>query len=135
MSQFIISGFATPFTVDQIDKGRGKLAYIREDIPSKLLKTPGVYDHAECLAIEINLKTIWLLMYSYNLLKLNIVYHLNSLEKILDHNLLQYNRSFQIGDLMRNMRNIFVKFIIEEMFLKNQLALKTPVNLLVLICS
>lgn len=74
-------------------------------------------------------------MYSYNLLKLNIVYHLNSLEKILDHNLLQYNRSFQIGDLMRNMRNIFVKFIIEEMFLKNQLALKTPVNLLVLICS
>ena len=74
-------------------------------------------------------------MYSYNLLKLNIVYHLNSLEKILDHNLLQYNRSFQIGDLMRNMLNIFVKFIIEEMFLKNQLALKTPVNLLVLICS
>lgn len=74
-------------------------------------------------------------MHSYNLLKLNIVYHLNSLEKILDHNLLQYDRIFQMGDLMRNMRNIFVAFIIEEMFLKNQLALKTPVNILVLICS
>lgn len=74
-------------------------------------------------------------MHSYNLLKLNIVYHLNSLEKILDHNLLQYDRIFQMGDLMGNMRNIFVAFIIEEMFLKNQLALKTPVNLLVLICS
>ena len=74
-------------------------------------------------------------MHSYNLLKLNIVYHLSSLEKILDHNLLQYDRIFQMGDLMRNMRNIFVAFIIEEMFLKNQLALKTPVNILVLICS
>lgn len=74
-------------------------------------------------------------MHSYNLLKLNIVYHLSSLEKILDHNLLQYDRIFQMGDLMGNMRNIFVAFIIEEMFLKNQLALKTPVNLLVLICS
>ena len=74
-------------------------------------------------------------MHSYNLLKLNIVYHLNSLEKILDHNLLQYDRIFQMGDLMGNMRNIFVAFIIEEMFLKNQPALKTPVNLLVLICS
>lgn len=74
-------------------------------------------------------------MHSYNLLKLNIVYHLNSLEKILDHNLLQYDRIFQMGDLMGNMRNIFVAFIIEEMFLKNQLALKTPVNILVLICS
>lgn len=74
-------------------------------------------------------------MHSYNLLKLNIVYHLNSLEKILDHNLLQYDRIFQMGDLMGNMRNIFVAFIIEEMFLKNRLALKTPVNILVLICS
>ena len=74
-------------------------------------------------------------MHSYNLLKLNIVYHLNSLEKILDHNLLQYDRIFQMGDLMGNMRNIFVAFVIEEMFLKNQLALKTPVNILVLICS
>lgn len=74
-------------------------------------------------------------MHSYNLLKLNIVYHLNNLEKILDHNLLQYDRIFQMGDLMGNMRNIFVAFIIEEMFLKNQLALKTPVNILVLICS
>lgn len=74
-------------------------------------------------------------MHSYNLLKLNIVYHLSSLEKILDHNLLQYDRIFQMGDLMGNMRNIFVAFIIEEMFLKNQPALKTPVNLLVLICS
>ena len=55
--------------------------------------------------------------------------------KIIDHNLLQYDRIFQMGDLMGNMRNIFVAFIIEEMFLKNQLALKTPVNLLVLICS
>ena len=39
-SQFIISGFAAPFRFDQTDKGGGILVYIREDIPSQLLKTP-----------------------------------------------------------------------------------------------
>ena len=98
-SQFIISGFATLFRVVLTDKGRGILVYIRENMPSKLLQTPYIYDQVECLVIEINLNTIVLLMYLYNPLNSNIVYHLNSLEKILDHNLMQYDRILLIGDL------------------------------------
>ena len=72
----------TPFRFDRTDKGEGILVYIREDV------TPHIYDHTECLTIKINLhKTNWLLICLYNPLKSKMVYHLNSLGKILDHNL------------------------------------------------
>ena len=48
MRQFTISGFALPFRFDKTGKGGGILVYIREDIPSKLVKTPYFYDHTEC---------------------------------------------------------------------------------------
>ena len=84
--QFIIWGFTTLFRFDRTDDGRCILVYIREDIPSKMLKTPYIYDHTEYLTIKINLrKTKWLHICSYNPLKSNIVYHLNSLGKIPDH--------------------------------------------------
>ena len=85
-SQFIIRGFAVPFKFDRTDKRGSTLFYIR-DIPSTLPETPYIYDHAECLQIEINLhNTKWLLICSCNPLKSNIVYHLNSPRKILDYN-------------------------------------------------
>ena len=55
-SKFIISGFSTSFTFDRTDKVRGILEYIAEKVTFKLLKTLGIYDHTECLTIEINLR-------------------------------------------------------------------------------
>ena len=38
-SQFLIEGFSVPYRLDRTAKGGGILLYIREDIPSKLLKS------------------------------------------------------------------------------------------------
>ena len=71
-SQFIIIGFAIPFIFDWTDKGGVILVYVTEDIPSKLLRTPYIYVHTECLMIEMNLsKRKWILVCSYNTLKIN----------------------------------------------------------------
>lgn len=60
-SHFITSGFVSPFTFELTYNGGGIFKYIRKDIPSKLLKTPYIFDHTECLTMEIKLrKTKWL---------------------------------------------------------------------------
>ena len=60
-----------------------------------MLKMYYIRDNTECLTIEILFyKTKWLLICSYNPLKFNIVYYLDSLAKILDHNSAQYERIF-----------------------------------------
>ena len=56
MSQFITTSFATPFRFDRIDKGGCIVICIREDILSKLLKIPYIYDQTECLTMKINLR-------------------------------------------------------------------------------
>ena len=54
-SQFIFSGFTASFRFDLRDNGEGILVYVREDIPSKLLKMSYIYTNTECLMTEINL--------------------------------------------------------------------------------
>ena len=67
ISQVVIQGFAAPFRLDRTNTDGGILVYVRDDIPSKLLKISYVSSETECLAIEINLrKTKWLLICSYN---------------------------------------------------------------------
>ena len=53
-SQFVISGFSTPFRLDRNAKGGGILVYIREYIPAKLLKILSVSEQTEC-ACQLNL--------------------------------------------------------------------------------
>ena len=74
--QFVIQGFAAPFTLDRSNTGGGRLVYVRDDIPSKLLNISYVSSDAECLVIEINLrKSKCLLICSYNPHKNNISSH------------------------------------------------------------
>ena len=58
---FITSRFVSPIRFERTYNGGGIFKYIREYIPSKLLKTPYIFDHTECLTMEIKLpKTKWL---------------------------------------------------------------------------
>ena len=67
-----ISDFTAPFRFDRTNKEEGILLYIGEDIHSKLVRTHYIYDHTECL--EINLHNIkWHLIGSYSPLKSNKV--------------------------------------------------------------
>ena len=52
--QFYISGFSAPYRLDRSTWGWGLLLYIRNDIPSKLLKCT-FCGEIECLAFEINI--------------------------------------------------------------------------------
>ena len=101
-SQFVIQGFAAPFTLDRTNTGGGMLVYVRDDIPPKLLNTSYVSSDTECLAIEINLrKTKWLLICSYNPHKNNISNHLMNLSKIMDRNSSLYDKCLCIRKHLR----------------------------------
>ena len=70
-AQFKIEGFITPYRYDRNDKGGGFLLYIREDIPSRLLKSKSQCN-VKSLSAEINLKKRkWFLNCSYNPQKIN----------------------------------------------------------------
>ena len=56
--------FVKPYKLDRTTTGSGILVYVRDDIPSKLLKISCLAETTECLSIEVNLcKTKWLFMY------------------------------------------------------------------------
>ena len=53
---FYIDGYVTPYRFDRTSHGGGILLYIREDIPSKILKFEPVQNNFEGFFVEINLR-------------------------------------------------------------------------------
>ena len=60
-NQFIIEGYAAPIRFDRNDRGGGIIAYIREDIPARLLITSLPKD-LEGFFVELNLRKKKILM-------------------------------------------------------------------------
>ena len=61
-SQFKMPGYTTPYRLDRSECAGGLLLYVREDIPSKLLK-PNFHSDIECIVIEFSIyKRKWLLL-------------------------------------------------------------------------
>ena len=90
-SQFLIEGFSAPYRLDRTAKGGGILLYIREDIPSKLIKNVTVDTSFEGFFVEINLRSKkWLLGCSYNPHRDKIAYHLKIISSALDKLSSQY---------------------------------------------
>ena len=52
-TQFLIEGYSKPFRLDRNRNGGGLLVYIREDIPSKELKSHTLAEDFEGIFIEI----------------------------------------------------------------------------------
>ena len=119
-SQFIIPGFTSPYCFDRTKDGRGILAYIREDIPLKLLNISYIASDIECLGIEVNLRKVrWLVTCSYNPHKNNISNHLENLSKVLNRNLSQYERFLCIGDFNSEITEFAMKTFCDIYHLKN----------------
>ena len=96
VSQFLISGYTTPYRYDRNCNGGGLLLYIREDIPSKVLSANL---SIEGLLVEINLrKKKWLLCCSYNPNKNLISTHLNEVGRHLDLYSTKYDNILLLGD-------------------------------------
>ena len=83
VGQFYIDGYSTPYRFDRTSHGGGILLYIREDIPSKILKFEPVQNNFEGFFVEINLrKKKWLLSCSDNPTRKNIVNHVKNISNI-----------------------------------------------------
>ena len=55
-NQFMIEGFGTPYRLDRNKNGGGIMLYIRDDIPSQLLKKENKEGNFENFFVEINLR-------------------------------------------------------------------------------
>ena len=83
--QFYIEGYSLPFRLDRNRNGGGLMIYVREDIPSKLLKKHNFQYDIEGLFIELNFrKSKWLLGGFYHPPSQSDQYFFNSLDKALD---------------------------------------------------
>ena len=61
--QFLLDGFSEPYRLDRNRDGGGVLIYVREDIPSKLLKKHNFTKNVEGLFVEVNLRKTKLLFF------------------------------------------------------------------------
>ena len=77
------------------------MVYVRDNIPSNLVKLDQNFDNFEGFFIELELskKNKWLLSYSYNPHKGNIKQHLSNISKGLDELNSEYDNILIIGDL------------------------------------
>ena len=94
--QFLIDGFSLPYRFDKSNKSGGILLYVREDIPSKALKTnfknQGIF-------VEINLKKRkWLIFGGYNPHKDLANNYLSELSTEIDKFIIKYDNLIIMGD-------------------------------------
>ena len=124
-AQFIIKGYSDPYRLDRNNKGGGLLLYIREDIPSKLLKI-NLVSEEECMFVELNLRQRkWLFICSYNPNKRNTKAHLSFLSKNIDSLSAKYSHFLLMGDLNCEMTDYQLEEFCANYCLKNLITQST----------
>ena len=97
-SQFLISGFSSPFRRDRNACGGGLLFYVRSDIPVKQLFCD-LCDDIECIIIKISLYSRkWLIYGIYNPNKALISNHLDKLSRSINKYSPSYDNIIVLGD-------------------------------------
>ena len=98
-SQFLLEGFTTPYRMDRNRYGGGIMIYVREDIPSKLLKRHEFPSDIEGMFIELNLKKVkWLLLGTYHPPNASDSYYFEKLSNSLDIYLDNYDKFVLTSD-------------------------------------
>ena len=99
VGQFYNDGYSTPYRFNRTSHGGRILLYIREDIPSRILKFEPVLNSFEGFFVEINLrKKKWLFSCSNNPTRKNIVNHVKNISTGLDQFSATYNNLILLGD-------------------------------------
>ena len=66
LGQFYVEGFTMPYRLDRNRNGGRVIIYVREDIPSKILKKHKLPHDNEDIFIELNFRKVkWLLFGTY----------------------------------------------------------------------
>ena len=98
-SQFSIDGYSIPYRLDINGHGGGILIYIRNDIPSKLLKNHNIDDKIEGMFVKLNFGNgKWLLFRGYNPHKELSSQFLRALGESLVFYLPHYENTLILGD-------------------------------------
>ena len=106
--QFSIDGFTSPYRLDRNGFGGGLLAYVREDIPSKFIKTK--LSNREGFFIEINLRNKkWVIGCSCNPYNAEISSHMNCMGKAIDSLSSRYENFLLIRDFNADVSDMSMK--------------------------
>ena len=98
ISQFHINGYSTPYRLDRNRNGGGVIIYVREDIPSKILRKHFFPNDIEGIFAEINFrKSKWLLCGTYHPPSQSDQYYFDNIDKALDV-YCQYEKIMLVGD-------------------------------------
>ena len=134
-SQFFIDGYTPPYRLDRDSLGGGVLIYVREDIPSKELKSQELRTQLnfEGIFLEINLrKSKWLLFGGYNPRKDDIAIFLNQLSTNLNMYTSKYDNLILLGDFNSETSESYMKEFCETYNLKKLIneptCFKNPLN-------
>ena len=126
--------FSIPYRLDRNSHGGGILVYVRDNIPSNLLKLDQKFENFEGFFIELELskKNKWLLSYSCNPHKGNIKQHLSNISEGLDELNSKYDNILIIGDLNTEMSepslNEFCQICNLECIVNKSTCFKNPKN-------
>ena len=129
-----LKDFSNPYRLDRNSHGGGILVYVRDNIPSNLVKLDQKLENFEGFFIELELskKNKWLLSYSYNPHKGNTKQHLSNISKGLDELNSKYDNILIIGDLNTEMSepslNEFCQTYNLESIVNKPTCLKNPKN-------
>ena len=97
IANFLMDGFSQPYRIDRNSSGGGIMLYVREDIPSNLLKVEPL--PIEGFYVELKLRSEnWLINCSYNPNRNAISNHIGALSDFLDFHSSTYNNIIILGD-------------------------------------
>ena len=97
IANFLIDGFNQPYRIDRNSSGGGIMSYVRQDIPSNLLKVESL--PIEGFYVELKLRSEnWLINCSYNPNRNLIGNHLEKLSDFLDFHSSSCNNIIILGD-------------------------------------
>ena len=119
-SLFYIDGFSPPYRKNRNKRGGGLILYVRNDIPSKELRTIPIPIDKDCIFIEINLfKKKWLVCGFYNPHKNQIENQITFLCNCLNYYASYYDNIIILGDFNSEPTESHMKEFIDAYDLKN----------------
>ena len=114
----IIDGFGQPYRIDRNSSGGVIMLYVREDIPSNLLKVESL--PIEGFYVELKLRSEnWLINCSYNPNRNAISNHIGALSDFLDFHSSTYNNIIILGDFNVGVEEPHMKTFCESYSLQN----------------
>ena len=97
IANFLIDGFSQPYRIDRNSSGGGIMLYVREDIPSNLLKVESLPIEVFYVELELRSKN-WLTNCPYNPNRNEIGNHLEASSDFLDFHSSSYNNIIILGE-------------------------------------